>query len=175
MPGDILSKTKEELNKLAEMGLNLLYIGAESGSDKLLKLINKSETFSSTCEGILKAKEAGIDSSVMIINGLGGKDFSEEHYIDSAKLINAVQPKFLSTLVLGLYQGIDEYTQSIGRKFMELNDNELLEELYKFINLLELSGTIFRSDHASNLLPLKGVLPKDKEKLLNSLRYCIGI
>ena len=94
---------------LQKAGLKLLYIGIESGDNELLELINKGESFESTSKALLKAKEAGIKLSVMILNGLGGKKYSRNHAIQSAKISNVIQPEYLSTLVLSFPFGVDHY------------------------------------------------------------------
>ena len=137
-------------------------------------MINKSETYDSTINGISKARSAGIKCSVMIINGLGGKEFTKQHAENSAKLINEIQPEYLSTLVLSFPFGRKHYIGRLGIDFVPLKINELLIELQIFISMLELSSTIFRSDHASNYLTLKGILNKDKERLLSTLEYAIN-
>ena len=120
-------------------------------------------------EALNKSQKAGLKSSVMIINGVGGRKYSKQHAINSAKLINAIQPKYLSTLVLYAYKGMDYLKSRINTEFEELNKIELIEELKLFIQHLELQETIFRSDHASNHLVLKGVIPRDKDKFLNQI------
>jgi len=100
IPKDLKNKSVEELKALKEAGLKLLYVGIETGDDELLGLINKGETAVSTVASLQKATEAGIKLSVMIINGLGGRKYSHQHAVNSAKAINAIQPEFLSTLVL---------------------------------------------------------------------------
>jgi len=166
---DILSKTDEELIQLKNAGLKLLYIGIESGDDELLKMINKGETYNSTEQALLKARKAGIKLSVMILNGLGGKYFSNQHANNSAKLINAVQPEYLSTLVLSLPYGIEHFKKRFKGDFIQLNPFELIEELGLFLKELDLVSTVFRSDHASNYLVLKGILNRDKENLLDRI------
>ncbi len=163
---DILGKTPAELGSLKEAGLKLLYIGIESGDDQLLKIIHKGETYDTTKEAIIKAQLAGIKTSVMILNGLGGKKYAEQHAIQSAKLINEIQPDYLSTLVLSFPYGEQHYRNKFDGEFIQLNPIELIQELGIFIQNLELKNTIYRSDHASNYLVLKGVLNKDKNLLM---------
>lgn len=170
LPSDILTKTDEELESLKTKGLQLLYVGIESGDDELLKLINKSETGDSTIEGLKKARKAGLKLSVMIINGLGGKEYSEQHAKNSAHVVNQVQPEFLSTLVLSYPFGIEHYRKRLRVPFTPLDLQGLLKEMQVFIKDLSLEHSIFRSDHASNYLVLKGVLPRDKEKLLKDIQ-----
>jgi radical SAM superfamily enzyme YgiQ (UPF0313 family) len=169
LPSDIMSKSDEELNTLRKLGLKLLYIGVETGDDKLLRLINKSETYQTNVEGIVKAQNAGIETSVMILNGLGGKIYSEQHAIQSARLINEINPKFLSTLTLSQPFGQAHYKKRFLGEYQPQTLRELAIELKLFIQHLEINNTIFRSDHVSNNLVLKGVLSKDKNQMLHLL------
>lgn len=166
LPKDILSKSDEELKALAEAGLKLLYVGIESGDDELLNIINKNETYDSTAKALIKARKAGIKLSVMILNGLGGKQYSKQHAINSAKLINEIQPEYLSTLVISYPFGIDHFKKKFQVDFEELSKVGLIQEMGLFIDALNLTSTIFRSDHASNYLVLKGILNRDKNKLM---------
>ena len=169
LPKDILSKTDEELRLLAEKGLKLLYVGIETGDDELLQLIKKGETFESTSEALIKARKAGIKLSVMILNGLGGRKYSKQHAVNSARMINKVQPEYLSTLVLSFPNGVEHFKKRFTGDFKELTQLELILEMGNFISRLELESTIFRSDHASNYLVLKGVLERDKDELLQRI------
>jgi len=173
-PKDLAAKTVEELLNLKESGLNLVYIGIESGDDEVLRLINKGETYKSTVEGLIKAKEAGIKLSVMVLNGLGGKQFSKQHAINSAKLINEIQPEYLSTLVLSFPFGKEHFIKRLGKDFSILSRIELLEEMKLFLGNTELEQTVFRSDHASNYLVLKGILARDKDLLCNKIEYVLS-
>ena len=165
-PMNLLKKTEKELVELRENGLSLLYVGIESGDNDVLTAIQKGETTKTTIEGLNKSKNAGMDSSVMIINGVGGKEFTKNHAIHSAEVLNATQPKFASTLVLTAHKGMEHYKNRYLGHFEELSTLELFEELKLFISLLELESTIFRSDHASNSLVLKGNLGRDKDRML---------
>lgn len=172
-PINLMRKTSEELIELKSLGLNLLYVGIESGDSDVLHAIQKGETYQSTIDGLNKSKDAGMDSSVMIINGVGGTLMSEQHAINSAKVLNATQPKFASTLVLTAHKGLDHYKNRFLGEFIEMNNLELFEEMRLFMKHLELKETIFRSDHASNRLVLKGVLGRDKEKLIQQIENAI--
>ncbi len=169
LPKDILSKSYEELEELRANGLKLLYVGIESGDNELLDILNKGESYQSTKEGILKAHKAGIDTSVMIINGLGGTKYSEQHITNSARLVNEINPKFLSTLNLSFPYGIEHFNARFKGEFVPLTVAEILEEMKLFISLLNLDGSIFRSDHVSNQAVLKGVLSRDKEVLIQQI------
>ena len=174
LPKDISSKTDEELSELRKAGLKLIYVGIESGDDEVLKSVNKGETFNSTVDGLLKAKKAGIKSSVMILNGLGGKKYSKQHAVNSAKIINVIQPEFVSTLVLSYPFGIAHFKKRYNHDFIPLNKLELIEEIEIFLKNLNLENSIFRSDHASNYLVLKGILNRDKEILLKNIHNVLN-
>ena len=173
MPKDILTKSDDELNQLRELGLKLLYIGIETGDDELLKLVNKGETFDSTVEGILKAHNAGIDTSIMIINGLGGKSFSEQHALKSAEIINQINPKFLSTLTLSMPFGQEHFQSRFKGKYVQQTIVELYKELRIFIKNLHIENVIYRSNHVSNNLILEGTLSKDSPRLIKQIDEAI--
>lgn len=173
LPQNIANKTSEQLQTLRELGLSLVYIGAESGDDTVLRKVQKSETFASTREAILKLKAAEIKTSVMIINGLGGKQYSEQHALASAALINATQPEYLATLALFFRHGERRFTEIFGDDYTPCSTLDLFTEMQTFIQHLELKQTIFRSDHISNNLVLKGVLGKDKIKLLAQIQQAV--
>lgn len=173
LPRNLKNKSVDELAELKALGLSLLYIGAESGDNKVLSKINKGETLESTCDAILKAKKAAIKSSVMIINGIGGREFSQQHAIASAQLVNESQPNYLATLVLFFNNDKRKVEQGFGGKFISLNTLELCQEIRIFIEHTQLNKTIFRSDHASNHLVLKGVLGKDKLTMLEKIDEAI--
>ncbi|MCK4568841.1 MAG: radical SAM protein [Bacteroidales bacterium] len=169
LPKDLLAKTDEELSAIREAGLKLIYVGIESGDDEVLQMVNKGETHASTVEGLLKSKKAGIKSSVMILSGLGGKKYSRQHAENSAKVVNAIQPEFLSTLVLSYPHGMEHFKKRFKGDFEPCEIPDLLEELKIFISNTELEQSIFRSDHASNYLILKGTLGREKERMLQEI------
>ncbi|HBX38691.1 MAG TPA: radical SAM protein [Pseudohongiella sp.] len=173
LPRNLRNKTVDDLRELRAKGLSLLYVGCETGDDELLELIEKGETFDSSLDALQKMKAADIKSSVMVLNGLGGPELSERHAINSARLMNAAQPDYLSTLVVELANGTQRFTKHFGDRWRKLNKLELFREMEVFLEHLELNSTIFRSDHASNYLVLKGVLGKDKDTLLQTVRTAI--
>lgn len=173
LPKDIISKTDMELKALADAGLKLLYTGIETGDDELLGLIDKDENYNSTVEALVKARKAGLKLSVMILNGLGGKQYSKQHAVNSARAVNEIQPEYLSTLVLSFPYGIDHFKSRFAAGFVEMNKIDLISEMGDFISKLEIENTVFRSDHASNYLVLKGILNRDKNKLLSRIAKVI--
>jgi radical SAM superfamily enzyme YgiQ (UPF0313 family) len=174
LPRNLKNKSIEDLTKLKELGLDMLYVGCESGDDEVLEGIKKGETYQSSKEALLKIKQAGIKSSVMILNGMGGVSLSEQHAINSAKLMNECQPEFLSTLVVSFPLGEERVSEGFSGDYQQLNQAQLFKEIELFLDTLELEKTVFRSDHASNYLVLKGVLGRDKEKLLDQVRQAIN-
>ncbi|MCL2876225.1 MAG: radical SAM protein [Betaproteobacteria bacterium] len=173
LPRNLRKKSVEELKELADAGLKLVYVGAESGDNTVLERINKGETFESTREGLEKLGKAEITRSVMILNGLGGTRYSEAHALHSAELANATQPEFLATLVVSFPNG-ETRLRTAFPDWEPLDVPGLLREMERFIGRLELQRTVFRSDHASNWLVLRGNLPQDKEKMLVHLREAIA-
>jgi len=176
LPRNLTNKTVEQLTELAQLGLTLVYVGCESGDDEVLKLIEKGETYQSSLVALKKIKQAGMKSSVMILNGLGGPELSQQHAINSARLMNEAQPDFLSTLVVSFPLGVERFAKNFNDRaqpFRLLTQAELFDEMKVLLSALELEKTIFRSDHASNYLVLKGVLGKDKAKLVNTVQMAI--
>lgn len=173
LPDNILSKSIDELKELKDAGLSMLYVGIESGDDEVLKMINKSENHITTVNGLLKAKEAGMKLSVIILNGVGGKKYSKQHAINSAKILNEIQPEFASSLILSFPYGENHYKSKFKGEYIPMNITDLLEEMEVFIEHSQLHSTIYRSNHASNYIDLSGVLSKDKERFLEQLRFAI--
>ena len=173
LPRNLRQKTVQELQELREAGLSLVYVGAESGDDEVLQRVHKGETFESTRDALEKLGAAGITRSVMLLNGLGGKLLSQQHAANSARLVNLTQPEFLATLVVSFPQGEDRFRQDFPQ-WEPLDPQELFVEMAHFLQALDLKRTVFRSDHASNWLILKGVLGAEKERLLSEVRQAIS-
>jgi radical SAM superfamily enzyme YgiQ (UPF0313 family) len=168
LPRNLRHKTMQELQELRAAGLSLVYVGAESGDDAVLQHVNKGETFETTRDALDKLGAAGITRSVMLLNGLGGRLLSAQHAANSARLVNLTQPEFLATLVVSFPQGEARFRQGFPQ-WEPLNQQELFAEMAQFLQALELKRTVFRSDHASNWLVLKGVLGAEKERLLREV------
>lgn len=173
LPRNLRKKSQSEIDELAAAGLKMVYVGAESGDDEVLAAVDKGETFETTCEALDKLGTAGITRSVMILNGLGGKALSMQHAENSARLANATQPEYLATLVVSFPQGEERFRAGFPG-WEPLDQHELFVEMERFLSLLELKRTVFRSDHASNWLVLKGTLGADKERLLQQVRQAIA-
>jgi len=170
LPRNLKNKTVSELTELKALGLELFYVGCESGDDLVLDRVNKGENFESSLAALKKIKAAGSKSSVMILNGMGGKRYSQQHAENSARLMNEAQPEYLSTLVVSFPSGLDRYQEGFKGEFEPLEQAGLFQEMFWLLDSLELENTIFRSDHASNYLVLKGILNRDKPGLLQIVR-----
>ncbi|MDH5464684.1 MAG: radical SAM protein [Thiovulaceae bacterium] len=168
---NLLQKSPAELTSLRESKLTLLYFGVETGDETLLQFIHKGVKSEEIIEALDKAHAAQMKVSATVILGLGGKAKSKEHIQATATLLNATQVTYLSTLQLGLEENIKEhFLHPFHGNFKALTDQEIIEEQKQFITLLNPKNKlIFRSNHASNALPLKGTLPKDRQRLLNEI------
>lgn len=174
LPRNVAKKSVEELTALREAGLEIVYVGMESGDDEVLRRVNKGETYESTRSALTKLHLAGLTSSVMVLNGLGGESLSERHAINTARLCNETQPHYLSTLVVSFPQGEQRFREGFGADFEPLSQQGLFREIRQFLDHLELEKTIFRSDHASNYLVLKGTLGRDKSRLMGEVDFAIA-
>lgn len=169
---NLKKKSVAELIQLREAGLAMAYLGAESGDDEVLAKVSKGETFETTRDALDKLGAAGITRSVMILNGLGGQQLSAQHADHSARLANATQPEYLSTLVVSFPHGEARFRAGFP-EWEPLDQHGLFVEMERFLSQLELTRTVFRSDHASNWLVLKGTLGADKARLLGQVRQAI--
>jgi radical SAM superfamily enzyme YgiQ (UPF0313 family) len=169
LPRNLKNKSADQLAELRELGLGLFYVGCESGDDLVLRRVNKGEDFASSLAALRKIKAAGGKSSVMILNGMGGRRYSEQHAVNSARLMNEAQPEYLSTLVVSFPLGDARYRAGFDGEFEPLDQKGLFLEIQQLLECLELDNTVFRSDHASNYLVLKGTLNRDKPSLLRTV------
>lgn len=172
LPRNLRKKSQAEVDELAAAGLAMVYVGAESGDDQVLAAVHKGETFETTREALDKLGAAGITRSVMILNGLGGKAYSRQHAANSARLANATQPEYLATLVVSFPLGEQRFRADFP-EWEPLTQHGLFVETEQLLSALELKRTVFRSDHASNWLVLKGTLGADKARLLAQVRQAI--
>jgi len=171
---NITRKNDHELSELYKYKLSLIYMGLESGSQCVLDRCKKSSSVEEMIEAVNMATKAHIKSSVIVLLGLGGKKYSEEHVNGTVAALNRMQPRYLSFLSLMVIPGTPLAEEVRREEFEELNPAELLKESYEIIKGLELKKTVFRSNHASNHLALEGTFPKDKTMLLNTLESAIS-
>ncbi len=174
-PRDVLGKTGEELIELRDLGLGILYIGGESGSDAILKAINKGSDRQALKESILKAEGVGLATSVTFISGIGGRDHAQEHAKETATLISESQPSYVGLLTLMLEPETSLYGDIQSGKFRRLTPEEILEETALLLKGIQVEKPcVFRSNHASNYLSLGGTLPEEKEDMMAQIRYAMG-
>lgn len=172
-PKSLLSRTKEELCNLHLSGLTMLYMGLETGNEALLKKILKGVSLTQMIKAGRKAKDAGFLLSVTAINGLGGTEASYTHAVDTGKVFSEINPNYIGLLTLMLEPGTILYKQWKERKIELLSSMEILRETYYMLEYTNCTDTIFRANHASNYLSLKGTLPNDKEYLMKKIEEAL--
>lgn len=167
--GDILRKSDGELSQLRKAGLDLVFLGLESGDQQVLDLMNKGATVQDQVDSVVKANRAGMRTSITVILGLGGRKLSHQHAEKTGRAISAMNPTYLSALTLMVvpHSPLDRMVQR-GEFDLITDPVDVLRELELMIRHIDVEGpVIFRTNHASNYLPLKGTLPEDKGALLN--------
>ena len=170
-PQDVLRKTQADLEELRDNGIGIVYIGAESGSDKVLKDICKGATRAEIIEAVKRIEASGIPSSVTFISGLAGKDGWEDHATLSGTMISEMQPSYVGLLTLITEPGAELHEDIRTGRFQTLSALEVLAETALMLENINVTRTcVFRSNHASNYVSLKGDLPRDKERMLDQLR-----
>lgn len=172
-PKDVLNKTHEELVELREAGLEFIYIGAESGSDIILKDIKKGATRAEIIEAVQKIEAAGIKASVTFISGLGGRANWREHAIETGTMISELGASYVGLLTLLLEPTAPLYKDVLDGKFEILTAEEVVSEtmlLMEHVNVSEDKPCVFRANHASNYVVLRGNLPFDKERFMKQLK-----
>ena len=179
---DIIKKSDSQLRELSEAGLKIAYVGFESGYNLLLKAINKHATKEDYIKAAKKLMNANITLSATFINGLGGADLviSSHHAEESADLVNKICPKdnrkwYIAFLSLMIPPGTIIHEKKTKGEFIEMSSIDILKELKSFMKEINFTNKeancIFRSNHASNYLPIKGVLERDKENIINTINY----
>ena len=166
-PRSILGKTPEDLKKLRQAGLSMAYLGLETGNEALLQKINKGVTVAQQIECGRRLKEAGMTLSVTAINGLSGSNGDwEAHAVDTAHALNAMRPDFIALLTLRIYTGTPMAQWIQEGSLVMPQPMELIRETRLFLSEIDCPGAVFRSNHASNYLVLKGTLNQDREALI---------
>jgi radical SAM superfamily enzyme YgiQ (UPF0313 family) len=163
---DIEGKSREELAVLCELGLGIIYMGLESGDDRVLRRVRKRDSSEGMVKAVIKARECGMLASVIVLLGLAGVEGSEDHALKSAMAVSRMNPDYLSALTLMVVPGTPLYEQQEAGMFELPSQMGLLSELRIFLNHCDVEECVFRTNHASNYLPLKGILSRDREDLL---------
>lgn len=163
----IKMKTLDELRELKAHGLGILYMGLETGDDFTLKKINKGATAEEMIQMGQKVREAGIKLSITVLLGIAGKKRSKIHARETGRVLSAIDPEYIGALTVMLIPGTPLYQDYMDGNFPLLGPGEMLKELKNMIAATELSRGLFHANHASNYLPIKARLPKDKDRTLN--------
>ena len=167
----ILCKSDDELMRLRKSGLGILYIGAESGSDEVLRRVKKGESAQQLIQSVRKAERAGIKTSVTFISGLGSRELMIEHAVKTGEMISAMGASYVGFLTLIIEPEAPLYADVRSGAFELLTPSEVMDELEIILEHTNCEGeTVFRSNHASNWLALGGTLPRDKERMLRQIR-----
>ncbi len=166
-------KMVSEFEQLKRAGLSRIHIGMESGCDEVLSMINKGVTAADHIKAGLNIKGAGIELSEYIMPGLGGEKLTRQHALDTARVINAINPDFVRLRTLHVVPGTGLDELMIKGEFKPLSDDKIIAEIKLFIEELDVRGTYLASDHILNLLEeLEGRFPRDKQKILSVIeRY----
>ena len=173
MPMNILKKTPDELKRMNAAGLNMLYLGIETGSDIILKKITKGATSATIIRACRKAIETGFTLSCIMILGLGGRNYSKEHIKETARVVNESSPHYLGTLTLILETGVkEEFLTKFDEPFHEINDEEALAELHDLVEQINVKEEmVFRANHGSNAYNIAGTFPDEKEMMLRKISW----
>ena len=173
---DLLRKSEQDLALLHSKGLGIVYVGLESGSDAVLRDVQKGATASEMLQAVRRAKASGLTVSVIGILGIAGPAGSEEHARETGRIVSEMDPGYLALLTLMLVPGTELYRQWQQGSFELLDSHAMLLELRQVIQHLEgLTQCVFRTNHASNYLPLRGTLPRDKERLLAAIDGALAL
>ena len=173
-PSSIHKRTPEELVRLRERNLTMVYMGLESGCDQVLKKMRKGHTAADIVAAGQKINAAGIELSVTAISGLGGVELWREHAMDTAAALSAMKPAYIGLLTLMVEPGTPLYDWVRKGEFTLLDSRQGLEETALLIAQLDCEGAVFRMNHASNYLTLKGTLNEDKQALLQRIHSAMS-
>jgi radical SAM superfamily enzyme YgiQ (UPF0313 family) len=167
-------KTLEELKALKAHGLGIVYMGLETGDDVTLKKINKGANSRQLIAMGRKAKEAGLKLSITVLLGIAGRERSQIHAEETGRVLSAIDPNYVGALSLMLIPGTPLFEDYQSAKFDLIEPDEMLAELRTMFATTNLSRGLFHANHASNYLPIKARLPKDKETTLNLIDQALA-
>jgi radical SAM superfamily enzyme YgiQ (UPF0313 family) len=166
---NLLGKSVEELAALRERGIELLYLGLESGDEQTLADIHKGMTVAEQIEGCRRASDAGMQLSVTAILGLAGRERSLVHARATGEALSAIDPEYIGILTLMLPPGTAMERKVATRQIVLPDSIGILRELREIVAHIDVTDSLFRCNHASNYLPIGGRLPKDREVILATL------
>lgn len=172
---DVNKKSAEEMKELYDAGITMVYIGAESGSDEVLKAVNKGVTRQELIDAVRKIEDCGMEASVTFISGLAGKDGWEDHAIQTGTMITEMNPSYVGLLTLIVEPNVPMYDDIQSGKLRLLSPEEVMQETLLMLEHTHVNKKcVFRSNHASNYVSLRGDLPQDKEKMMDMLKKAMG-
>lgn len=169
-PTSLQIKSEEELRLLQEKGLKMVYMGLESGCDAVLERMDKGHTAAQIIAAGQKARRSGLQLSVTAISGLGSRELWREHAVETAQAFNAMNPEYIGLLTLMVEPGTPLEKWVREGSFYVLKPVEVMQEMELFLQHIDSPGSVFRMNHASNYLTLKGTLNQDRERLLQQVR-----
>lgn len=169
-PTSLQIKSEEELRLLREKGLKMVYMGLESGCDAVLERMDKGHTAAQIIAAGQKARRSGLQLSVTAISGLGSRELWREHAVETAQAFNAMNPEYIGLLTLMVEPGTPLEKWVREGSFYVLKPVEVMQEMELFLQHIDSPGSVFRMNHASNYLTLKGTLNQDRERLLQQVR-----
>ncbi len=172
-PKSILTKSPEDLALLHSLGLEMIYLGLESGNEQVLKHINKGVTVEDIVRAGQMVKDAGMKLSVTAISGLGGTEMWKEHAIDTAKAFSRMKPDYIGLLTLMFEGDVPLRRECEEGKFHLLTAPQVAKETLLLLEHIDSEGSVFRSNHASNYLTLKGTLNRDREAMCEQIRTAL--
>lgn len=172
-PKSILTKSPEDLALLHSLGLEMIYLGLESGNEQVLKHINKGVTVEDIVRAGQMVKDAGMKLSVTAISGLGGTEMWKEHAIDTAKAFSRMKPDYIGLLTLIFERDVPLRRECEEGKFHLLTAPQVAKETLLLLEHIDSEGSVFRSNHASNYLTLKGTLNRDREAMCEQIRTAL--
>ena len=174
MAGNVQEKSVDELQMLRNGGLTRLYIGPETGDDKVMKRIAKGATFDDHVEAAQKAHAAKIEISVIALLGVGGVARSQEHAEGMARLVTAMDPEFFAALTTTVVPDTPLAKLEATERFELPTIERMLEELRIMVSEARPTNALFRTNHASNYLPLKGRLPQDRQQICDIIDMALS-
>ncbi|MDO5415194.1 MAG: radical SAM protein [Bacillota bacterium] len=172
---DVNKKSMEEMKELFDAGITMVYIGAESGSDEVLKAVNKGVTRQELIDAVRKIEDCGMEASVTFISGLAGKDGWEDHAIQTGTMITEMNPSYVGLLTLIVEPNVPMFDDIQSGKLRLLSPEEVMQETLLMLEHTHVDKKcVFRSNHASNYVSLRGDLPQDKEKMMDMLKKAMN-
>ncbi len=170
---DILRKSVDELRELRALNLKIIYLGVETGDPELLVKICKGATYDQLVEAARRVKDSGIMLSVTVLLGIGGLELGQRHARATAKILTDMDPDYVGALSVITVPGTPLHDEYTAGNFVVPDPFDLIKELRTMIADSSFSDCVFRSNHASNYLPVKATLPRDKEEIINAIDHVL--